>query len=69
MTQRIGRLQSLDWTSGLDCWTGLVDWTAGLDWWADTKIPVIVNSPRDAGMLRKLDVQIVNPLRDAGHAS
>ena len=28
-----GRLQSLDWTSGLDWWTGLVDWTGGLDWW------------------------------------
>ena len=25
-----GRLQSLDWTGGLDRWTGL-DWT-GLDW-------------------------------------
>ena len=28
---RLGRLQSLDWTSGLDWWTGLVDWTRGLD--------------------------------------
>ena len=28
-----GRLQSLDWTGGLDRWTGLVDWTGGLDWW------------------------------------
>ena len=25
-----GRLQSLDWTSGMDWWTGLVDWTGGL---------------------------------------
>ena len=23
----------MDWTSGLDWWTGLVDWTGGLDWW------------------------------------
>ena len=23
-------LQSLDWTGGLDWWTGLVDWTGGL---------------------------------------
>ena len=30
-----GSLQSLDWTSGLDWWTGLVDWTGGLDWWTD----------------------------------
>ena len=29
-SQRVGRLQSLDWTGGLDRWTGL-DWT-GLDW-------------------------------------
>ena len=27
----MGRLQSLDWTGGLDWWTGLVDWTGGLD--------------------------------------
>ena len=26
-------LQSLNWTGGLDWWTGLVDWTGGLDWW------------------------------------
>ena len=25
-----GGLQSLDWTGGLDRWTGLVDWTSGL---------------------------------------
>ena len=30
-----GSLQSLEWTSGLDWWTGLVDWTGGLDWWTD----------------------------------
>ena len=29
----MGRLQSLDWASGLDPLTGLVDWTGGLDWW------------------------------------
>jgi len=23
----------MDWTGGLDWWTGLVDWTSGLDWW------------------------------------
>ena len=23
----------MDWTGGLDRWTGLVDWTGGLDWW------------------------------------
>ena len=23
----------MDWTGGLDWWTGLLDWTAGLDWW------------------------------------
>ena len=28
-----GSLQSLDWTGGLDWWTGLVDWIGGLDWW------------------------------------
>ena len=28
-----GCIQSLDWTSGLDWWTGLVDWTGGLDYW------------------------------------
>ena len=22
----------VDWTSGLDRWTGPVDWTSGLDW-------------------------------------
>ena len=22
----------MDWTGGLDWWTGLVDWTGGLDW-------------------------------------
>ena len=30
MPVSVGRLQSLDWTGGLDRWTGL-DWT-GLDW-------------------------------------
>ena len=25
----------MDWTGGLDWWTGLVDWTGRLDWWTD----------------------------------
>ena len=25
----------MDWTGGLDWWTGLVDWTGGLDLWTD----------------------------------
>jgi len=25
----------VDWTGGLDWWTGPVDWTGGLDWWTD----------------------------------
>ena len=29
-----GCLYSLDWTTGLDYWTGL-DWTTGLDYWTD----------------------------------
>ena len=33
----MGRLQSLDWASGLDPLTGLVDWTGELDWWTDIK--------------------------------
>jgi len=27
-----GLVQSLDWTTGLDYWTGLQDWTTGLDY-------------------------------------
>ena len=27
----------MDWTGGLDWWTGLVDWNGGLDWWTNTK--------------------------------
>ena len=27
----------VNWTGGLDWWTGLVDWTGGLDWWTDIK--------------------------------
>ena len=23
----------MDWTTGLDCWTGLLDWTTGVDHW------------------------------------
>ena len=26
-------MNSLDWTTGLDYWTGLLDWTTGLDYW------------------------------------
>jgi len=29
-----GSLQSLDWTGGLDWWTGPVDWTGGLTFFA-----------------------------------
>ena len=25
--------RSLDWTIGLDSWTGQLDWTVGLDYW------------------------------------
>ena len=28
-----GRHYSVDWTTGLDYWTGLLDWTTGLDYW------------------------------------
>ena len=29
----LGCLYSVDWTTGLDYWTGLLDWTTGLDYW------------------------------------
>ncbi len=29
----LGSLYSLDWTTGLDHWTGPLDWTTGLDYW------------------------------------
>ena len=29
--------ETMDWTGGLDWWTGPVHWTGGLDWWTDTK--------------------------------
>ena len=32
-TSHIGCPYSLDWTTGLDYWTGLLDWTTGLDYW------------------------------------
>ena len=38
----------MDWTGGLDWWTGLVDWTGGLDWWTGLKIIFMLfneNSP------------------------
>ena len=28
----------VDWAGGLADWTGLVDWTGGLDWWTGLKI-------------------------------
>ena len=28
-----GIVQNMDWTVGLDNWTGQLDWTAGLDSW------------------------------------
>ena len=28
-----GSLYSLDWTTGLDHWTGILDWNTGLDYW------------------------------------
>ena len=27
---KVGSVYSLDWTTGLDYWTGLLDWTTGL---------------------------------------
>ena len=33
-----GSRQSLDWTGGLDQWTGPVDWTGGLDWWTHSRL-------------------------------
>jgi len=38
-----GSLQSLDWTSGLDWWTGLVDWTSGLTFYV-LKITIVISS-------------------------
>ena len=32
----MGCLNSLDWTAGLDYWTGLLDWITGLDYWTET---------------------------------
>ena len=26
---------SVDWTTGLEHWTGLLDWNTGLDYWTD----------------------------------
>ena len=33
----------VDWTGGLDWWTGLVDWTGGLDWWTLKIISMLFN--------------------------
>ena len=30
IASEFGSLYSLDWTTGLDYWTGLLDWTTGL---------------------------------------
>jgi len=29
----VGKIKSLDWTTGLDYRTGLLDWITGLDYW------------------------------------
>jgi len=31
-----GCIYSLDWTTGLDYWTGTLDWNTGLDYWTGT---------------------------------
>ena len=28
-----GYLHSVDWSAGLECWTGVLDWSAGLECW------------------------------------
>ena len=30
-----GGYYSVDWTTGLEHWTGLLDWNTGLDYWTD----------------------------------
>ena len=39
-----GSLQSLDWTGGLDWWTGPVDWVGGLDRWTGLKIIFVLSN-------------------------
>ena len=33
MSIRHSTKHGLDWTIGLDSWTGQLDWTVGLDYW------------------------------------
>ena len=28
-----GCLESVDWTTGLEYWTGILDWNTGLEYW------------------------------------
>ena len=28
----------MEWTGGVDWWTGGLDWTGGVDWWTGLKI-------------------------------
>jgi len=43
----LGVTISLDWTTGLDYWTGLLDWTTGLDYWTGLlDSPKLQNTPR-----------------------
>ena len=28
-------MHSLDWTTGLEYWTGILDWNTGLDYWTE----------------------------------
>ena len=34
-TVYIGCHYSLDWTTGLEYWTGILDWNTGLDYWTE----------------------------------
>ena len=37
-SQDLGCLYSLDWTTGLDYWTGLLDWTAGTEYCSNMRL-------------------------------
>ena len=60
----LGYLHLLDWTTidlttGLDYWTGLLDWTTGLDYWTgllDHILHVILNTPTNS---RQMYLKIV----------
>ena len=41
-----GGQQSLDWTGGLDRWTGLVDWTSGLTRYAHRRGLALETKPK-----------------------